>query len=170
MTHSHYTIQKVRMLKASGLSISAISKQTGISRSTVGYWLYPNVRSRGVEYNRIRRQEQPEKHRAEVREYRVKNHDKVCLSVISAASVRGGYAPPAFSWSELKDRRESHSGLCDICGRVEKPLHVDHCHATGAFRGLLCHKCNSALGLMRDDPVLLETAARYLRACQTRVS
>ena len=45
----------------------------------------------------------------------------------------------------------------------DKPLYVDHCHQTKAIRGLLCHKCNIALGHMNDDPEQLERAANYLR-------
>ena len=67
---------------------------------------------------------------------------------------------------------------CKICGQKpdksqtlpdksqtepDKPLYVDHCHQTKAIRGLLCHKCNIALGHMNDDPEQLERAANYLR-------
>ena len=45
----------------------------------------------------------------------------------------------------------------------DKPLYVDHCHRTKVIRGLLCHKCNVALGHMNDDPEQLERAANYLR-------
>ena len=47
--------------------------------------------------------------------------------------------------------------------KPDKPLYVDHCHQTKAIRGLLCHKCNIALGHMNDDPEQLERAANYLR-------
>ena len=51
---------------------------------------------------------------------------------------------------------------CVICGD-EGPLVVDHCHETGQIRGMLCNHCNRGLGHFRDDPVLLEFAAEYLR-------
>jgi hypothetical protein len=41
-------------------------------------------------------------------------------------------------------------------------LAVDHSHETGAFRGLLCHSCNRAIGLLGDDPARLRAAAEYL--------
>ena len=39
---------------------------------------------------------------------------------------------------------------------------VDHDHATGEIRGLLCVNCNSAIGKLRDDPILLQRATCYL--------
>jgi len=44
----------------------------------------------------------------------------------------------------------------------EMPLSVDHCHETGRVRGLLCHRCNTALGLFREDPEVLRRALEYL--------
>lgn len=62
-------------------------------------------------------------------------------------------------------------GVCAICGQPEtvlsrrgevQALSVDHDHATGALRGLLCRHCNIALGMMGDDPERLRAAASYL--------
>lgn len=46
-------------------------------------------------------------------------------------------------------------------GHHEK-LCVDHDHETGKVRKLLCHNCNRALGLLRDDPALLRKSAEYI--------
>lgn len=62
-------------------------------------------------------------------------------------------------------------GKCAACGRGEtclgrggmvKSLGIDHCHKTGAIRGLLCHDCNLVLGHVRDSPTLLRRLAAYL--------
>lgn len=42
-------------------------------------------------------------------------------------------------------------------------LVVDHCHSTGKVRGLLCHNCNRALGLFKDNPDVLIRAAEYVK-------
>lgn len=40
---------------------------------------------------------------------------------------------------------ESKEGNCEICKRLAKPLHCDHNHFTGKFRGWLCFRCNTCL-------------------------
>jgi hypothetical protein len=72
-----------------------------------------------------------------------------------------------FGMSLLEFRLLVHQqgGLCRICCESMKPgagTHVDHSHATGAVRGLLCSRCNHALGHLRDDPLLCEAAKEYL--------
>jgi hypothetical protein len=54
-------------------------------------------------------------------------------------------------------------GLCALC-RTAPAAHVDHDHATGAVRDLLCFNCNGGLGQFKDDPALLRAAARYVEA------
>jgi hypothetical protein len=57
-------------------------------------------------------------------------------------------------------------GRCAGCGgefgRGKEGLHVDHDHATGQVRGLLCAPCNTAIGLCRDSGVRLRQLAAYL--------
>lgn len=53
-------------------------------------------------------------------------------------------------------------GKCAVCKQVMNQPYVDHDHVTNDLRGLLCFKCNSALGMAEDDPERLRQAAHYL--------
>jgi hypothetical protein len=69
----------------------------------------------------------------------------------------------------LEELLLEQENACAICttpfgeSAVDR-FNVDHNHSTGQVRGLLCQKCNQALGMMDDDPLYLERAARYLRS------
>jgi hypothetical protein len=58
---------------------------------------------------------------------------------------------------------ETQSWRCAICQTVpRRGLVLDHCHSSIRFRGLLCHECNSGIGLLGDDPARLRAAIEYL--------
>lgn len=60
----------------------------------------------------------------------------------------------------------AQGGVCAICRRNVphrgKYMCVDHCHATGVIRGILCANCNRAIGLLEDNPEFIRGALRYL--------
>jgi hypothetical protein len=69
------------------------------------------------------------------------------------------------SQASYDDLLRSQGGVCAICHQPEsrpQPLSVDHDHATGRVRGLLCDNCNIAIGKMGDEPNRLRAAATYL--------
>jgi hypothetical protein len=56
------------------------------------------------------------------------------------------------------------------CGICHKPIsfatgtaQVDHCHNTGKVRGILCFRCNTAIGSFDDNLLIIENAGTYLR-------
>ena len=66
---------------------------------------------------------------------------------------------------DYKKMMSDQSGLCAICDRSldgKWISQVDHCHATGKIRGLLCLNCNSGIGRFGDNTDLLRKAILYL--------
>lgn len=59
---------------------------------------------------------------------------------------------------------EEQDGGCHICGKKPdgRALDIDHDHATGKVRGLLCSNHNRALGLLNDDIKLMLRSVEYL--------
>lgn len=81
---------------------------------------------------------------------------KACTSIASTAS-RYGKKP-----AEVRALLLGAGGRCQLCKAESAKLVIDHSHATGAIRGILCSACNVGLGLFGDDPAALREAAAYL--------
>jgi hypothetical protein len=75
------------------------------------------------------------------------------------------------SWEQFQALMYCQGGLCAVCFQPElgenqhgrMALAVDHNHETGKIRGLLCHRCNRALGLLQDDADRVQNLAAYRR-------
>lgn len=72
------------------------------------------------------------------------------------------------SADDYDKKLEAQNGCCAICrsassGGRTKVLSIDHDHATGLVRGLLCGSCNLGIGKFADDPERLVAAAEYLK-------
>ena len=88
--------------------------------------------------------------------------------------VRKSRAENPEKWNDYcvrsrKRKQESAAGRskperCEICDKLptKKGLCFDHDHQTGSFRGWICSKCNTALGLANDDPEILLKLIEYL--------
>jgi hypothetical protein len=98
---------------------------------------------------RAKRQAQPVHVRAVERRSRFKRHY--------------GLSFEEYDW--LLVRQEGSCAICQTQIPVGpgKRFVVDHNSATGQVRGLLCSRCNTALGLFQDDIARLQAAIRYLR-------
>jgi hypothetical protein len=90
------------------------------------------------------------------------------------AKQRDGWLKRAFGLSsvEYDVLFLEQGGVCAICSQPEttidprlgtpRRLAVDHDHETNLVRGLLCRKCNVALGLLGESPLVLAVAMAYL--------
>lgn len=70
------------------------------------------------------------------------------------------------SADRYREMFEAQGGTCAICNSPPgaKSLSIDHDHATGKVRALLCSCCNSVLGMARESEAILTKAIAYLRA------
>jgi hypothetical protein len=72
------------------------------------------------------------------------------------------------SKGELIALWERQNRGCAICHRpiplTGPSSHLDHNHETGQVRGLLCNFCNHALGLVFENPQILQSAIEYIRS------
>ena len=71
------------------------------------------------------------------------------------------------SLEEVVQMRKDSNGICAICNREglhhHKRLVIDHDHETGKVRGLICSRCNSAIGFLGDDICNVENLLSYLK-------
>jgi hypothetical protein len=79
--------------------------------------------------------------------------------------IMSGYG---LSMDEYDRMLTAQNNACWICKcNFDRTPHVDHCHTTGAVRGLLCSNCNKGIGLLKDDPRRLLAAFEYLTRTRT---
>lgn len=95
--------------------------------------------------------------------YRIKNREIIRRKSYEA-KIKEDYG---LSLNEYNELFKKQNGNCAICGKNQSvfkyKLAVDHCHKTNKIRGLLCGKCNTALGSLEDDIIILQKAINYLK-------
>ena len=130
---------------------------------------------------RLWREANPDKARAQYKRYRDANRE-VCWErtkswrkrnpekVARGKTVCNLRANYGITLEDYDRFMKSQDGACAICLRLPDPnskkdrrLSVDHCHTTGKVRGLLCNRCNRAIGLFGETEDILLAAAAYLR-------
>ena len=97
----------------------------------------------------VNKQRRTQKHRVRTKEQRRASYLK--------------YDKGSHGLTPLEALRLKADKSCHICGASDqKSLAIDHCHKTNIIRGILCRRCNTGIGLFKDNPVLLNTAIEYL--------
>lgn len=83
-------------------------------------------------------------------------------SKYSKSRIKNTYG---IEYSHVESLIKSQSNRCAICSNIFKELsemHIDHCHKSGNVRGLLCHNCNSGIGMLKDSADIIFSAYEYL--------
>ena len=122
---------------------------------------YPKVREQSIE--------RAKRWRDEHREQYLANQRRMKQSPEGRLRERAGYLRRTYRITPERydELLAAQAGVCAVCGRRPTPgisLHVDHHHGSGRIRGLLCFRCNNALGDFEDSPELLSRAAEYVFA------
>jgi Recombination endonuclease VII len=109
---------------------------------------------------------EPERLKRYMQRYRQENpHIIKAISRRQHLKIKFGITP-----GQYDEMFAAQQGLCAICGQPERTfmdgrkLAIDHDHKQNRIRGLLCFKCNRALGGLNDDISLLQRAIDYLKA------
>lgn len=125
---------------------------------------------------RTRNRERARQRASEEPEYREKQRQNARTWYARVVAGRNGYR--ARLRKRLRDQYQMtleqfdallarQGDRCAICqafgGQDGELLVIDHSHRSGIVRGLLCEKCNWGIGLLMDDPLIMASAAAYVR-------
>src|SRR5688572_14825078 len=114
--------------------------------------------------NQLKYRADPEKYRKASREWARANPD-YCRERDRKRNLKRNFGLDDSTYTKIL---KFQNGRCAICG-TDKPggrgnrLHVDHCHQSGRIRGLLCFRCNQAIGQFQENTSSLERAVMYVR-------
>ena len=136
------------------------------------------------QYHAHRYIEQKDKLQKQIQEYRKNNPKRLAIArdtwrsnnmekVRKYQRVSNLRKKFGLSVAEYDAMAGQQNNLCAICGEPETFIHkaskeiarlaVDHCHITGQIRKLLCKRCNTGLGLFKDNLAILSSVIVYLK-------
>ena len=126
---------------------------------------YEKHKEKISEQNALYRAANKEKIKAQQAEWR-KNNKRY----IKEANMRRTSGMTLVDYERKLEEQNYRCAICENCLLLEplKRIHGDHCHVTGQPRGILCHECNTGIGLLQDDPDLLRAAINYLEKWRTK--
>lgn len=135
-------------------------KDCGASKPLDDFYIQTHTLKSG-ERKKYRRTNCKKCENARYRAYHQANKQKMSQRMRAFALSRFGLTPAGYD-----AMLAAQGGGCAACGRKDecdgRALAVDHSHATGQVRGILCSDCNRGIGVFADSPARLRLAADYL--------
>ena len=105
----------------------------------------PEQRKKRTEYMRIWREKNRERHNELARQSHQRNKHKHKAKVIDA-HLKRSYGIDSIEKAKMVMAQLNKCLICDAEFKNSRVTHVDHCHTSGKIRGILCSRCNGALG------------------------
>ncbi len=105
-------------------------------------------------------------HKKEINKYSLDYYRKNKQEMIRKQTIRTRKLKYGLTEERFQEMLKDQNGLCFICNQPNnikgQGLAVDHDHATGNARSLLCQRCNTILGMVNEDGMLLMKMIYYL--------
>lgn len=138
--------------------VSSACKECTRKQFNISYHTRPNQKINNIKYRNSLRGKKTRQGYVQTSGYKF-NRRKYWL--------KGAYSLTPKQYNQIL---QSQNGVCRICGRLETSnnqyglmrLAVDHNHKTGKVRGLLCQRCNQALGLTNENAETLQRMIDYI--------
>ena len=92
------------------------------------------------------------------------NYGKTLKSRLRKRELRAGLQKGILQQAFAEQEGKCFACKVEFKDLLDRHMHTDHDHQTGEFRGLLCVRCNMALGYAQDNPEILHNLAAYLTA------
>lgn len=109
-----------------------------------------------------------EKRLAQIEEYQLTKSDDWRKLIGQKHHLRTRYNLTPSEYNAMAEQQDYKCAICNIDvsenirANKQIALSVDHNHATGELRELLCMKCNYGLGYFKDNADVLEKASKYI--------
>ena len=116
-------------------------------------------REKRADYYRLWRANNFEKARSYNRKYAQRNKERQ-----RAYALQRKYGVTPEQWQAMLEKQGHRCAICGVTEPRRKGQWVtDHCHESGQARGLLCHSCNAALGLLKENRQSALKMAEYIQ-------
>lgn len=181
---SQWGDQIIDLYVMKGMSFHDMVTKLGLTATPVGRWMRENdikLRPIGSNGNKQRHCEA-----CGCKFWTTKYSAHVCAECCPSRFDVERWVRHRITRTQFEAMYASQAGKCAICTsdihmlrprgnegtqiRDAFTAHVDHDHATGRIRGLLCSNCNIGLGMFGDNFIVLQRAIEYLHSAASSIS